>query len=165
MMKIRAAILADAPKIAALVHCLGDIQAVAGQSVETTTASIRANLLRVASDNALVLVAESPDGEIAGYCCVHWVPFLFFAGGEAYVTELFVRPEDSGVGIGSKLLDEAVSEARRRGCARVSLLNGRDGESYRRKFYAKRGWTERERMANFVLPLNLHDRNDSTSDR
>jgi GNAT superfamily N-acetyltransferase len=102
----------------------------------------------------MILVAENGDGEIAGYCAVHWVPFLFLSGGEAYITELFVRPADSGKRIGTSLLDQVIAEARRRGCARVSLLNGRDSEAYRRNFYAQRGWIERDRLANFVFPLS-----------
>ncbi len=92
-------------------------------------------------------------GEILGYCAAHWVPLLFLPGGEAYVTELYVRERDSGQGIGSRLLDEVVALATSHGCSRISLLNGRFGQSYRRQFYAKRGWVERSEMANFILPL------------
>jgi len=35
----------------------------------------------------------------------------------------------------------------------LSLLNACDRETYRRGFYAARQWQERERMANFILPL------------
>jgi GNAT superfamily N-acetyltransferase len=94
-----------------------------------------------------------PERTIIGYAAVHWVPLLFLAGGEAYVTELFVHPSHSGHGVGSTLLDTIVTEAKRRGCARVSLMNGRDVESYRREFYKKRGWIERSWMANFILRI------------
>jgi hypothetical protein len=33
------------------------------------------------------------------------------------------------------------------------LVNGRSRESYRRAYYAARGWIEREDVANFVLVL------------
>jgi hypothetical protein len=36
----------------------------------------------------------------------------------------------------------------------MMLLNGRDSQSYQREFYKKRGWTERDRIANFILPLD-----------
>jgi len=159
-MRIREANEHDASGIAALLHAMADIRSIASEPAETTAMNVKANL-RLASVSAAstVLVAESSEGSIAGYCAVHWVPFLFFAGGEAYITELFVRPEHSGHGIGSALLDTVIADARKRGCARLSLLNGRDGESYRRNFYAERGWVERDRMANFVFPLsNTHKR-------
>jgi GNAT superfamily N-acetyltransferase len=122
--------------------------------LDCTAISIGRNLERlVASDASTAFVAEDSEGAVAGYCAVHWVPFLFLPGGEAYVTELFVKPSESGKGCGSKLLDAVVAEAGRRGCARVSLLNGRLSEAYRREFYRKKGWVEREHMANFVLWL------------
>ena len=153
-MIIRIAHENDAPGIAAIVHAMPELRAVAAGTLEATAEKITRNLGQaITTGTSTAYVAENATGGIAGYCAVHWVPFLFLAGGEAYVTELFVHPEESGRGVGSRLLDTVVGEARRRGCARVSLLNGRNGEAYRRGFYAKRGWTERDRMANFVLNL------------
>ena len=153
-MKIRKAIEADATSIAAVLHAISDLHLIASQPAETTACTIKLNLRRVVSSgSSAAYVAENAAGDVAGYCAVHWVPFLFMRGGEAYVTELFVRPSDSGKGIGSALLDTVIAEAKQRGCARVSLLNGRDGQSYRRDFYKKRGWVERDGMANFILPL------------
>jgi GNAT superfamily N-acetyltransferase len=152
--RIRDAIEDDAQSIAAVAHALGELTAVAGRSVESTAHTIELNLKRMASSgSSTAYVAENAKDEIVGYCAVHWVPFLFLEGGEAYVTELFVRPDASGKGIGSALLETVVAEAKRRNCSRVSLLNGRDGQSYQRNFYMKRGWVERVRMANFILPL------------
>jgi GNAT superfamily N-acetyltransferase len=153
-MKIRAATENDAAAIAAIVHAMGELRSVASQAISVTEDTVRLNLARMGtSGTSTAYVAEGAAGPIVGYCAVHWVPFLFFAGGEAYVTELFVGPADSGKGIGSKLIATVIEESKRRGCSRVSLLNGRDGESYRREFYKKLGWVERDRMANFVFPL------------
>jgi GNAT superfamily N-acetyltransferase len=153
-MNIRNAGEHDAPGIAAVLHAVGDLRSLVSESAGTTAERVRRNLEAGAASNAsTAFVAENTDGEITGYCAVHWVPFLFLPGGEAYVTELFVRPGDAGKGIGSRLLDTVVAEARRRGCSRLTLLNGRDSETYRRNFYAQRGWIERERMANFIFPL------------
>jgi len=153
-MKIRKATEADAAGIAAVLHRMGDLRSILTEPIETTVRNVERNLLQAAaSDTSTTYVAETLEGEIAGYCAVHWVPFLFFPGGEAYVTEVFVRPVDRGQGIGTGLLDTVVAEARARGCARLTLLNGRNGESYRRNFYAQRGWVEREGMANFIFPL------------
>ncbi|MGC3989328.1 MAG: GNAT family N-acetyltransferase [Chthoniobacteraceae bacterium] len=153
-MHVRKAERADAPLIAAVIHRVQEIRAVAGQDQAVTTATVAANLARIdSSGESSAYVVENETGEIAGYCAVHWVPFLFLRGGEAYVTELFIRPADTGRRLGTTLLEVVVAEAKRRGCARLSLLNGRDGASYQRQFYRQLGWVERDRMANFILPI------------
>ena len=144
----------DASGIAAVIHAMNELHAVTQQPVEVTTSTVAENLARIRSDaSSSAFVAEASDGTVVGYGAAHWVPFLFLSGGEAYVTELFVRPSESGKGVGSRLLDAIVAEANKRGCARVSLLNSRDVESYRRGFYRKRGWVERDRMVNLLLPI------------
>jgi GNAT superfamily N-acetyltransferase len=154
-MNIRKATERDATGIATLLHGMRDLRSVVTESPFETATKIERNLQTAAASGASsIYVADSPDGHIAGYCAVHWIPFLFFPGGEAYITELFVRPDDSGKGAGTALLNTAVAEARERGCSRLTLLNARDGEAYRRNFYAQRGWIERERMANFIYPLS-----------
>jgi GNAT superfamily N-acetyltransferase len=152
--RVREAKLADAAGIAAVVHAMAELHSVARQPSENTSRTIRANLRKMdAAGSSTAYVAEAPSDTIIGYAAVHWVPMLVLSGGEAYVTELFVRPPSSGNGVGSLLLDRVVKEAKGRGCARVSLLNGRDCDSYRRRFYKNRGWTERSGMANFILPI------------
>lgn len=100
-----------------------------------------------------VYVAEKEDGKIVGYVSAHWLPYLFLDGPEGYLSELFVREEHRGDKIGTKLLETVKKEARKRGCSRLLLLNSRKRESYRRSFYKKHGWTEREEAANFVYNL------------
>jgi GNAT superfamily N-acetyltransferase len=154
-MNIRNATAGDAAGIADLLHTMAELRSVFSETTAATARTVEQNLqLAVGTDRSMILVAEKPDGQIAGYCAVHWVPFLFQPGGEAYLTELFVRPPDTGKRVGTTLLDYVIAEARRRGCARISLLNGRDSEAYRRNFYAQRGWIERDRMSNFVFPLS-----------
>ena len=153
-MRIREATSDDAAAIAAVIHFMRELHSVAQQPSGVTAGTVETNLKRIAASGcSTAYVAEEPEAGIVGYGAVHWVPFLFLSGGEAYVTELFVRPSDSGKGVGSTLLEAIVTEAKRRGCSRVSLLNGRDVESYRREFYRLRGWIERDRMANFILPI------------
>jgi len=103
-------------------------------------------------DDHLVLLAEDADGRILGYSSVHWLPYLLFEGPEGYVSELFIHESARGRGVGALLLETIKAEARRRGCMRLSLLNGRQRDSYRREFYKKNGWRERD-MANFVFDL------------
>ena len=103
-------------------------------------------------NEALVLLAEDAEGRILGYCAVHWLPYLLFEGPEGYVSELFIHESARGCGVGTRLLEAVKAEGRLRGCVRLSLLNGRQRESYQREFYRKNGWRERD-MANFVFDL------------
>lgn len=101
----------------------------------------------------LVLVAEDAAGQVIGYAGVHWLPYLFKAGPEAYVSELFVHSDRTGRGVGRALLAALENEARTRGCCQLMLLNNRQRSSYQRGFFAKQGWWERDNMANFARPL------------
>lgn len=108
--------------------------------------------LRGKTAGVYLRVAEA-EGKLAGYASAHWLPNLILGGPEGYVSELFVAPADRGRGIGGALLEDLEAEARARGCVRLSLLNLRERESYRRGFYAKRGWTERPGAANLIKRL------------
>lgn len=153
-MLIREATESDAPAIAAVLHDITELHSVTDCAVEETCARVaRALATAVPSSSSAVLVAMAEDGTVVGYCSVHWVPFLFFEGPEGYITELFVRQSHRNLGVGTALLEEVQRRAKVKDCSRLSLLNARDREAYRRGFYAQRQWQERERMANFILPL------------
>lgn len=122
--------------------------------VEQGRALVASHLARgLNSDEHLVLVAEDDRGEVVGYASAHWLPYLFKVGPEAYVSELFVRQDRTGQGVGRALLAALEGEARARGCCQLMLLNNRQRPSYQRGFYAKQGWLERDNMANFARPL------------
>lgn len=106
-----------------------------------------------AGESHTVYVAENADGGIVGYLGAHWLPYLFLDGPEGYLSELFIDESYRGNAIGTKLLETAKEEAKKRGCSRLLLLNSRSRESYRRSFYRKKGWEEREEAANFVYNL------------
>ncbi len=121
---------------------------------EQGLAHVAGHLARcLASSEHLLLVAEDSRGQVVGYANVHWLPYLFKPGPEAYVSELFVRQDRTGQGVGRALLAALESEARSRGCCQLMLVNNRDRQSYQRGFYRKQGWQERDNMANFALPL------------
>lgn len=109
--------------------------------------------LSLADDSHSVYLAEALSGEIVGYGAVHWLPTLFMPGGEGYVSELFVKESAREHGVGAALLEACIAEGRQRGCTRLSLLNNRQRESYRRGFYTKQGWQERMDLANFIYLL------------
>lgn len=152
---LRLAELDDAARLADLIIGLGWFQRYFGStSNEVIQAQIRRRLLLcLADDSHSVYVTENPDGDIVGYAAVHWLPYLFLPGPEGYLSELFIRESARGQGIGSRLLEVVKTEAVKRGCSRLCLLNMRSRESYQRGFYAQRGWEERPEAANFILRL------------
>jgi GNAT superfamily N-acetyltransferase len=125
-----------------------------GASREALQERVGPHLERCLADTShSVYVGETAQGDLVGYLSVHWLPYLFLPGPEGYISELFVRAEARGQGIGSDLLEAAREEAEARGCTRLSLINMRQRESYLRGFYAKRGWEERPEAANFIMRL------------
>lgn len=106
-----------------------------------------------ADDSHRLWVAANDEGIVVAYISVHWVPFLLLQGAEAYVSELMVQSRYRDCGIGRQLLDRVEQEARSRGCVRMMVNNVRATEAYQRSFYAKRGFTERVGVGNFVKEL------------
>src|SRR5262249_16390633 len=134
----------DAPQIAELLKEIGWFETFKGGAKAAPSGRLRSHIGQAHADNRQsALGAESPDGEIVGYGSVRWMPYLFLQGPEGYVSELFVRESARGQGIGRELLKVIETEAKTRGCVRLSLINLRSRESYMRQFYVKAGWEER----------------------
>ncbi|MBN1662905.1 MAG: GNAT family N-acetyltransferase [Deltaproteobacteria bacterium] len=143
----------DAVAIADLLRSLGWFAHIGNESADATRYRVARHLGLCNMDNShTVYVAEDDAGEIVGYCAVHWLPYLMLAGPEGYVSELFLRESCRGLGIGGRLLETVKTEAQKRGCARLMLLNMRHRDSYKRGFYKKQGWQERPEAINFVYP-------------
>ena len=124
------------------------------EASDVTVARVGRHLEMCLADSSHSLfVATGEPGDVVAYAAVHWLPYLFLIGPEGYLSELFVAPSVRGCGLGTALLDTVVGEARRRGCARLMLEAVRTRESYTRGFYTKRGWIERDAMANMVFEL------------
>jgi len=154
MTTIRPITLEDAPALAHLLQRVGWWERIDQLSADEAAAAIRRAIAGSLADDSHTLLAALAEGQgeprLLGYTAVHWLPYLFLPGPEGYISELFVDPEARGQGIGAALLQAVEAEARRRGCFRLSLLNGKQRESYARQFYSKHGWEERPGMANFV---------------
>jgi GNAT superfamily N-acetyltransferase len=110
--------------------------------------------LELQNPERLVFVAEL-DGRINAYAVVYWLHPMF-GPKEGYVSELFVRSDASGQGAGTALLERVQLEARACGCKRLTLVNLKDRESYKRGFYAARGWDERSNTVRFVFDLEVN---------
>jgi len=107
----------------------------------------------ISGENALLLVAEL-NGEVAGYVHGEIVTYLLFAGREMLVSELFVREEFRSKGVGQALMAAIEAEAVQRKCFRISVLNSRERESYKRGFYSGLGYDERAHVANLIKRLD-----------
>jgi GNAT superfamily N-acetyltransferase len=152
--QIRKVSAQDAGQLAELLRDIGWFESFKSEPIEVASRRVRRHLDQCLADESHSLfVAQTPDGAIVGYGSVHWVPYLFLPGPEGYVSELFVRESARGQGLGSELLRTIETEAKTRGCVRLSLVNLRNRESYMRQFYIKAGWEERSEAANFIYRI------------
>jgi GNAT superfamily N-acetyltransferase len=149
-MKIRIAHGDDARGIAELLCKIDDYPQWKDTGVDTLEQFAR-DSLAATNDHRSILIAELNE-RIVGYAGVYWLHPLFNTP-EGYVSELFIRSDASGQGIGTALLENIKLEAITRGCNRLTLINLKNRESYKRSFYAKKGWQERPETVRFVLDL------------
>ena len=153
-LQIRQVSANDAPQLAELLRETGWFESFKNEPLEAVSRQVRLHIEQCLADSShSIFVAQPRVGKIVGYVSVHWLPYLFLKGPEGYVSELFVRESARGQGVGGELLRKIETEARARGCARLSLINLRNRESYMRQFYVKAGWEERAEAANFVYRI------------
>ena len=168
---IREACIEDSGAIAAILHTLGWSEQLKREDPVQIQADIAARIEQcVREQTHTILVAErrrdgsnqsigntSPSCQVAqqviGYTSVHWFPNMLMLGYDGYVSELFIHPDETGLGAGSRLLETVQAYAAERGCTRLLLMNRRIRESYRRHFYVKHGWEELPDAAFFSLKL------------
>jgi GNAT superfamily N-acetyltransferase len=168
---IREACIEDSGSIAAILHTLGWSEQLKREDPAQIQADIAARIEQCMREQThTILVAErwhdkssqsagdtSRPGEVArqviGYISVHWFPNMLMLGYDGYVSELFIHPDETGLGAGSRLLETVQAYAAERGCTRLLLMNRRVRESYRRHFYVKHGWEELPDAAFFSLKL------------
>jgi GNAT superfamily N-acetyltransferase len=147
---IRSATISDASQIAAVLANIDDYPQWKNLGTEALEKTTRESLAATNAERSL-LVAEL-DGRVIAYAAAYWLHTLF-SGREGYVSELFVRSDASGHGAGTALLEAIKAEASERGCIRLTLVNLKDRESYKRGFYASRGWEEKANTVRFALDL------------
>lgn len=151
---IRKATPQDASELAVLLKEIGWFELFKSERLGETSRRVRSHIGQCLADRSHSLfVAEAAERSIVGYGSVHWLPYLFMRGPEGFVSELFVRESAREQGVGKQLLEAIETEARARGCVRLSLINLRSRESYQRQFYIKAGWEERNEAANFIYRI------------
>ena len=107
----------------------------------------------ITEESALLLVAEI-GGEVVGYIHGETITYLLFAGREMMISEVFVNAANRGQGVGRALMTAIEAEAAQRKCFRISVMNGRERESYQRGFYPSLGYEERVQTAIFNKRLD-----------
>ncbi len=107
----------------------------------------------ITEENALLLVAEI-SGRMVGYIHGETMTYLLFAGREMVISEVFVVQEARGQGVGKALMAAIEAEAVRHKCFRISVMNSRERESYKRDFYPSQGYEERTQTAIFSKRLD-----------
>jgi ribosomal protein S18 acetylase RimI-like enzyme len=117
--------------------------------------SVAGALRRLLADPRLgvVLIAESRSPRtIAGYVVATYNYDLEFAGSDAFVTELFVKPEARRSGIARQLLEAVTSKVRNAGAGALHLLVRPENRAAR-SLYRKAGFEEiPRRMMTKALP-------------
>ncbi|MBB0232491.1 GNAT family N-acetyltransferase [Streptomyces calidiresistens] len=108
---------------------------------------------RIAADPAqFLLVAErTADGTVVGTLQLTVIPGLSRCGSDrALIEAVRVHASERGTGLGTRLMEWAIAEARRRGCAMVQLTSDAGREDAHR-FYERMGFVPSH--VGFKLPL------------
>jgi len=106
----------------------------------------------MADPSSEVLVGAEGEA-VLGFINIHYADFPMVVGRECYVTDLLVKEAERGKGVGSALIEAAEKAARKRGCTRMMLNNGKWTPAYQNGYYTKFGFGERKNFANFVKNL------------
>jgi ribosomal protein S18 acetylase RimI-like enzyme len=91
-------------------------------------------LLRDSRLGAVIVAEEKATGALAGYVVATLNYDLEFAGPDAFVTELFVTPENRGCGLGRRLLAAMTTRMRAVGAGALHLLVRPENQSARRLY-------------------------------
>jgi ribosomal protein S18 acetylase RimI-like enzyme len=142
--RLRSARLGDVAELLALMAAFNR-----AERIPFRRAPVEAGLRRLLRARRLgvVLVAEAakPRG-LAGYAVGTFGFDLEFAGPDAFLTELFVRPRRRRAGLGAQLLEATLDALRDGGARAVTLLVWPENDAARR-LYGRAGFEEIPRLA------------------
>jgi len=106
-----------------------------------------------------VQVAEL-NGQIVGHA--EWVETHDISGKFFYLCVMQIKAEYQGKGIGRKMVDDGIREARDKDCTKVVTIPEEDTGS--EKFYAKCGFTNGRQIKSISLPTNDYEYSQSYSE-
>lgn len=88
-----------------------------------------------------IIGAETMDGALVGFACLHETPVPHRPTPVARITALAVLPGTRGSGAGRALVEAAEAHFRRRGLARLEVTSG-DNHAAAHPFYRHLGYTD-----------------------
>jgi ribosomal protein S18 acetylase RimI-like enzyme len=141
--KIRPARLSDLPELVAMMGAFNRADHVPWRPKRVIPALRR--LLREPRLGRVLVVQGRAGEHLHGYAVGTFGYDLEFAGPDAFVTEIFVRPAYRGTGEGRRLLD-AITEAMRRGGASAIHLAVRRANRIARRLYETAGFAPIPRL-------------------
>jgi len=141
--KIRPARLSDLPELLAMMGAFNRADHVPWRRQRVVPALRR--LLREPRLGRVIVAEARTGGDLHGYAVGTFGYDLEFAGPDAFVTEIFVRPRYRGSGEGRRLLD-AIAEAMRRGGAGAIHLAVRRANRVARRLYQTAGFAPIPRL-------------------
>jgi GNAT superfamily N-acetyltransferase len=137
---LRTAAEADIPVIVGLIAAdqLGATRD--GVRDEADLAAYIAAFRSIDADPAHLLVVAERDGQLVGTLQLSFLPGLARRGAlRAQIEAVRVAQSERGSGLGAAMMDWAIDEARRRGCALVQLTTDKTRADAHR-FYARLGF-------------------------
>ncbi len=136
IISVRLANPADSEAILMLVNALAEYEKLEAPSIEAQQRLLADAFAEKPRFN--IFLAESSDGQPAGYAFVLETYSTFLALPTLYLEDLFVLPEFRGSGAGTALFQKVTSEAKSRGCGRVEFVV-LDWNQLARDFYHRQG--------------------------
>lgn len=145
-MQIEKATPADIPALSELLSALFSQEAEFTPNSEAQAKGL--NQIIGNPEVGAVLVARE-DGQVVGMVNLLFTVSTALGEQVALLEDMIVSSQARGTGIGSELLDQAISFARAQGCKRITLLTDLDNESAQR-FYGKKGF-----VVSSMVPMRL----------
>jgi GNAT superfamily N-acetyltransferase len=137
-MKITKAIHSDIPELIELLKALFDQE----EEFESNPEFQRIALNEIILDsNAGVILVARNDQKILGMINLLFTKSTALGSKVAILEDLVVESKSRGSGIGSKLIDCAISEAKKRGCKRITLLTDFEN-TLAQNLYLKKGFVK-----------------------
>jgi ribosomal protein S18 acetylase RimI-like enzyme len=147
--RIRPARLSDVPELMGMMRALSASDLIPWRPTRVLPALRR--LLRDARLGAVLVSETAGARRLGGYAVGTFGYDLEFAGPDAFVTELFVRPERRGAGEGRRLLEAITARMRRRGAGALHIVVRFENRAARR-LYGSSGFA---RVARLMLSKRL----------
>lgn len=145
-MLIEKATSVDIPALSELLSVLFSQEAEFAPNTEAQCRGL-ARIINHAEIGAVLVARQG--GQVVGMVNMLFTVSTALGERVALLEDMVVSPAGRGMGIGTKLLAEAIAFARTQGCKRITLLTDQENESAQR-FYGKQGF-----VVSGMVPMRL----------